>query len=55
MSTPSNQMSTGNQRDRGGDTYVSVYVDPITGNKVVKTVSNDPGNKIDYSPVANSQ
>ena len=53
-STPSNQMGTGNQRDRGGDTYLSVYVDPITGNKVVKTVSNDPGNKIDYSLVANS-
>jgi hypothetical protein len=53
-STPSNQMGTGNQRDRAGDTYVSVYVDPITGNKVVKTVSNDPGNKIDYSLVANS-
>lgn len=48
-----NSMAAGNQRVRGGDTFVSVNVDPITGNKVVKTLSNAPGPKTDYSPISN--
>jgi hypothetical protein len=54
-STPSNQMGTGNQRDRGGDVYVSMNMDVLTGNKLVKVHANDPGSTIDYSLIANTQ
>ena len=48
-------MSSGTQRERGGNTYISVSVDPITGNKVVKTISSTPGAKTDYSLIANPE
>ena len=54
-STPSNQMSMGTQRDRGGDVNVTVFVDPINSNKVTKLHANDPGTTADYSLIANTQ
>jgi hypothetical protein len=53
-STPSNQMGTGNQRDRGGDVNVTVFVDPINSNKITKLHATAPGSTTDYSLIANT-
>jgi len=53
-STPSNQMGMGTQRDRGGDTFLTVNVDPINSNKITKLHAAAPGTTIDRSLIANT-
>lgn len=48
-------MASGTQRERGGDTYISMEFDRETGNKTVKRIARDPGAKTDYSLIANPE